>query len=429
MISPSLTELGIGAFQYCTSLSSIDLPIGIKSLTSWVFSGCTNLRDVHISQLMKYIGDETFENCSKLDVVYVEALTPPTLYYSAFSNSYPEYITLHVPVGTEELYSSADNWKKFGNIIGDLKVDIIITDITFNSGYKNIYPLDSFQIEPSITPLNATNQVLKWTSSNNDVATVDENGIVKGINPGSAYIKAESIDGSNISATCTVNVKTPVTGIKLSEDNVTLPIGEGHSIIATISPNNADNNILLWESSDPSIASVSQNGWIYAIKEGETKITVSCAEGPKVSSECIVKVVIPVSNIILSSDIVDILIGDKETMGVTIIPNNASNQSIMWESLDPSIASVVDGVITANHIGTTSIIARAKDGFGAQTECRINIVDESGIEEVIFDNNTEVKIYTLSGICLYEGLIKYTNLKSGLYIINQNGKSKKVQLE
>lgn len=428
-ISRSLTELGVGTFQYCTSLSSIDLPIGVKSLTSWVFSGCTNLKEVHLSQLMKYIGDETFENCLELDKVYVEAFTPPILYYSAFSNSYPEYITLHVPVGTEELYRSADNWKKFGNIIGDLNVDIKITGITFNEYYKNIFPSESFQIEPSITPINATNQVLKWTSSNNEVATVDENGFVKGISPGNAYIIAETTDGLNISAKCLVNVKIPVRDITLSEDNVSLTVGNSFRITATISPDNADNNNLLWESSNPSIVSVDQAGYVSALKEGEAIITVSCADGPKVSSECYVKVIIPVSEIILNQSIIDILIGNKANLQVNIIPNNASNKTLSWESLDSSIASVEDGEVTANSIGTTTVIVRSNDGFGAFSECKINVVDDSGIEDIVFDNNTEVKVYSLTGLCLYEGLIKYVNLKSGLYIIKQIGKAKIVKIK
>lgn len=428
-ISPSLIELGVGTFQYCTSLSSIDLPIGVKSLTSWVFSGCTNLKEVHLRQLMNYIGDEAFENCSKLDIVYLEALTPPTLYYSAFSNSYPEYITLHVPVGTEELYRSADNWKKFGNIIGDLKVDIKITGITFNVYYKNIFPLDSFQIEPSITPINATNQVLKWTSSNNEVAIVDENGFVRGISPGDAYIIAETTDGLNISAKCLVNVKIPVREITLNEDTVSIPVGNGFRITATVSPDNADNNNLLWKSSNPAIVSVDQTGYVYALKEGEAIIMVSCADGPKVSSECYVKVIVPVSEIILNHSNVDVLIGNKEDLQVNIMPNNASNKTLIWESLDSSIASVDDGIVTANSIGTTTIIVRSNDGFGAFSECKINVVDDSGIQDIVFDNNTEVKVYSLSGYCLYEGLIKYMNLKTGLYIIRQNGKTKKVKIE
>lgn len=56
-------------------------------------------------------------------------------------------------------------------------------------------------------------------------------------------------------------------------------------------------------------------------------------------------------------------------------------------------------------------------------------MDDSGIQDIVFDNNTEVKVYSLSGYCLYEGLIKYMNLKTGLYIIRQNGKTKKVKIE
>ena len=135
----------------------------------------------------------------------------------------------------------------------------------------------SVQLTATITPSDALNQNIIWSSDNNGVATVN-NGLINFVGVGSATITAE-IDG--ISATCNVTVNAAtvdVTGIELTPDNLTLTEGDTYTLSATILPNNATNQAINWGSNMPSVATIN-NGVVTAISEGAATITATTAEG------------------------------------------------------------------------------------------------------------------------------------------------------
>ena len=134
----------------------------------------------------------------------------------------------------------------------------------------------SVQLTATITPSDALNQNIIWSSDNNGVATVN-NGLINFVGVGSATITAE-IDG--ISATCNVTVNAAtvdVTGIELTPDNLTLTEGDTYTLSATILPNNATNQAINWGSNMPSVATIN-NGVVTAISEGAATITATTAE-------------------------------------------------------------------------------------------------------------------------------------------------------
>jgi uncharacterized repeat protein (TIGR01451 family) len=121
-----------------------------------------------------------------------------------------------------------------------------------------------------------------WTSSDNSIATVDNTGNVTGISAGQATITATTADGSNLSASCTVNVGNqtiPTTGITLNKTTDSMVVGQTDNLIATVTPDNAVNKNVTWSSSDPSIATVDSNGKVTAIKEGTVTMTATTADG------------------------------------------------------------------------------------------------------------------------------------------------------
>lgn len=117
-------------------------------------------------------------------------------------------------------------------------------------------------IDYTITPSDATNKTLNWTSSNTSIATVDSSGTVKAISSGSATITAKTTDGTNKSATCSVTVSIPATnvsvsGISVSPKSLTLSDGQQSTISATISPSNATNKGVTWRTSNSDALSLS----------------------------------------------------------------------------------------------------------------------------------------------------------------------------
>jgi len=144
---------------------------------------------------------------------------------------------------------------------------VAVTGISLNKTSLSINVNDMFTLTATITPSNATNKKIDWSSDNPSVATVDSNGKIKGIKAGTANITAKSNNGKP--ATCKVTVKTSevaVTGISLSATNKTVDISEIVTLSATITPSNATNKKVIWSSSDPSIATVNSNGTVIGLK-------------------------------------------------------------------------------------------------------------------------------------------------------------------
>ena len=128
----------------------------------------------------------------------------------------------------------------------------------------------------TIHPENAADKSTTWSSSNSSVASVDNNGNVAGVGEGSAKITVTTNDGG-FTATCQVTVrqKTPVTGVSLDKESLTLEIDDSDTLIATVLPDDASDKSVTWSSSNSSVATVDNNGKVTAVKEGQATITVT----------------------------------------------------------------------------------------------------------------------------------------------------------
>lgn len=149
---------------------------------------------------------------------------------------------------------------------------------------------DVYQIEADITPINATNQTVIWSSSNSRVATVTGGGLVTAVSNGVTTITATTQDGG-YTATCEVRVKLPegsvipVTGVELNTQRIKLNrIGDVYQIEADITPINATNQAVTWASSNPNVATVTDTGLVTAVSEGTATITVTTEDGQKVAT-------------------------------------------------------------------------------------------------------------------------------------------------
>ena len=169
-----------------------------------------------------------------------------------------------------------------------------VTKITLNKTKLSLDVPQTYQLTATITPSDASNKTLNWTSSNPAAATVDANGLVTAVGNGTAVIKAESTDGTGISASCTVTVvdpsKIPVSGIALDKTSLSLEATEDYQLTATISPANAANKGLIWSSSNEAVATVDSNGKVTAIAKGAATITAAAADGYGASASCTVTV-------------------------------------------------------------------------------------------------------------------------------------------
>lgn len=162
---------------------------------------------------------------------------------------------------------------------------ISASEIVFKESSYSVGINGTISLNPIITPSNATFKAIKFTSSDTSIATVDENGLVKGLKEGTVNITA-TLTHNNLKATTKVVVKyIPVTSIKLNnvQAEATIKKGETLSISAEILPSNASNKNISFTSSDSNIAKVDSNGIITGISTGRTTIIAKSSDGASAS--------------------------------------------------------------------------------------------------------------------------------------------------
>lgn len=235
-------------------------------------------------------------------------------------------------------------------------------------------------VKATVTPVNADNKTLAWTSSNTKIATVS-NGVVKGVKAGRVIITAKTTDGSNISATCTVTVKQPVTSISLSK-KATMYTGKKLTLKAKVNPANASNKALTWKSSNAKVAKVSSKGIVTGVKAGTVKITATAKDGSRKSATCTVTVRQSVSKITLSkTNVVLPKKGSSYNVRVTVAPKNAYNKNVTVKSANTKVVKVSASTvksgktvkITAVKKGKTKVAFTAKDGSKKSATCKVTV--------------------------------------------------------
>ena len=257
---------------------------------------------------------------------------------------------------------------------------VAVSGVALNKKVATINVGKTVTVKATVTPVNAANKTLAWTSSNTKIATVS-NGVVKGVKAGRVVITAKTTDGSNISATCTVTVKQPVTSISLSK-KATMYTGKKLTLKAKVNPANASNKALTWKSFNTKIAKVASNGVVTGVKAGTVKITATAKDGSRKSATCTVTVRQSVSKITLSkTNVVLPKKGSSYNVKVTVAPKNAYNKNVAVKSAKTKVAKVSASTvksgktvkITAVKKGTTKVVFTAKDGSKKSATCKVTV--------------------------------------------------------
>ena len=243
-------------------------------------------------------------------------------------------------------------------------VDLDYTDITLKMG-------EEFRLTALVLPEDASDKTVLWSSSDTNVATVNENGMVTAVNSGSATILCKSADSGETSM-CNVTVYQPVTGVTISNESMTVRKGQEFWLNATCQPENAMNKLIIWSSSDTSIATVDKNGKVTAVEPGDCVITAT-SQDSGVTARCSLTVTQPITGISLNTNAKTILAGEKFVIIPTIEPLDADNKNVTYTSSDTSVATVdSDGIVTGVRGGKTVIIVKTEER-GLIASCLVTV--------------------------------------------------------
>ena len=313
----NVTTIGDSAFVNCTKLTQITVPRNTTSIASNAFSYPKKMtmygpsdcyaqtyasgkgikyvtQDIHATSVSLDITEKTAEH---YDDFQLTATIAPLNFTDAvvWTSSNEEVATVSdtgyveiCGVGTAVITVTA------GNVKAACKITVpqLIDWIEFDEDEIELKAGQTYQLKPYISPSDATNKKLKYTSSDTKVAEVSASGLVTARSEGEAKIRAAATDGSDEYAVCYVTVtgKAKVTGITLDRTSAEVKRGEKLTLNVTVSPSYASNKKVVWKSANTKIATVDANGSVTAKAPGRTKITVTSAENSSYQASCTVTV-------------------------------------------------------------------------------------------------------------------------------------------
>jgi len=253
-------------------------------------------------------------------------------------------------------------------------VVVPVTGITLNKTSTRLAVGGTETLTAKITPSNASNQNVTWSSSNTAVARVSADGLITGISAGRAIITAVAVDGGE-RASCSVNVSAnsvAVTAVYLSVESINLFLNDIQMLSARVEPDDATNQNVTWSSSDPSVAMVA-GGLVMGVASGTAIITVTTEDGGKTAACAVTVSDIAVSGVSLNKTSAGLLVGGTETFYATIAPSNATNKNLTWSSGNPAVATVsTSGLVTAVAEGTAAITVTTEDS-GKTATCTVTV--------------------------------------------------------
>lgn len=323
-------------------------------------------------------------------------------------------------------YQEEEAPASFGTDVSELSFesDLSIQSVTVSSGTKwGITQIPSWLTLNSIK--RSVESPYEWSVS--FIADVNEGydreGLVvfeNGTSPTEVSVVQEGKKGQYV----------PVESVFLFQTALTLTEGESSALTYSIIPSNASVKNVYWESSSPSVASVSDAGKVKALTAGTSIITVTTEYGGKTAS-CAVTVkakVIPVQSVSLDKTSITMTEGDTQTLIATVAPSNATDKSVTWSSSNTSVATVSSsGVVTAKAAGTATITVTTNDG-GKKATCSVTVapvavtgvtLNKSSLS--LYQNDSETLVATVLPSNASNKNVSWSTSNSSVATVTTNG--------
>ncbi|MDR0574547.1 MAG: Ig-like domain-containing protein [Tannerella sp.] len=255
--------------------------------------------------------------------------------------------------------------------------EVAVTKVEIEPSSVRIEVGENFTFTATVSPDNATNKTVTWSCDNPDIATIDESGTVVGVSVGNALITAIAGVKKWVSEVTVVAATVRVTGVTIDPPTLLLNTSDEVTLTAVISPPNATNQAVSWESNNTAVATVnSSSGKVTGVTMGTATITVTTIDGGKTAT-CPVTVevaTIPVTGVTISPPALSLGTGGKSMLTAVISPANATNQAVSWTSDNTAVATVnsSSGEVTGVTAGPATITVTTADG-GKTATCPVTV--------------------------------------------------------
>ena len=242
-------------------------------------------------------------------------------------------------------------------------------------------------------PENASDKVLYWSSSNENVAKVNE-GVITAVGKGTATLTAISRAGGK-TASCTITVEDPnfvhINEITMKSEKVELKTGETGWVGVAYNPSNATNKVLTWKSSNEKVATVKE-GTVKAVGIGTATLTATSEDGGKTAT-CKVTVTDGkkhIESIRLKTDSIEMKPGEGKTIYAEYNPSNVDDKTLYWKSSNEKVVTVNEGYVKAIGEGTATVTAVSRDG-GKTASCKVTVTSGTvKLQSIKISSSTEI---------------------------------------
>ena len=303
-----------------------------------------------------------------------------------------------------------------------------IAEISLSKSQLSMIIGDTETLEAIITPEDATlREEITWSSTDQNVATVDNNGKVTAIKEGTAIISA-TVEGKKAECKVTVDY-IHVSSIGISQANATFYIGESLTLTAELKPSNVTYNTIEWVSSDNNVVTVSENGRVTAVGKGEATVT---AKSDGKEATCHFTVLVPLTGLSFDQSSMELFNGASATLTVIKSPSDATLRGeIVWKSSDTSVATInADGLVTAIAKGSAKITASVD---GCTAECAVSVLASvTGISisqaSATINKGSSIQLsYTvLPAGATIQGQVSWASSNTSVATVDSQGKVKAV---
>ena len=269
-----------------------------------------------------------------------------------------------------------------------------------------IVPMNKdFELKANVLPAGASNRRTVMESA--DEAILQTKGArIRGVAAGETELTIANELSPEVNVRYRILVVKPVTKIKLTAENASVPVDGTMALSAEITPADAGFPYLSWKSTDESHVIVDDNGKVTGVKRGGGKVVATALDGSNARAEISVKVTQSASGIVLNSAELTIDTGKSHTLKATVLPENTNNKKVVWYSTDTSVAQVnANGRVTGVSVGTCEIICSSQDNPAVSASATVQV--QQPVTKIVFDEK-EASVY-LGKICVLSWSVEPAN--------------------
>lgn len=342
----TLMYINASTFKNCVKLEKIEIPESITAIGDSAFENCVSLGAVTLSSNLEEIGTSVFRNCDSFEKIEI-----PNSVVSIGGNTFYDCDSLKEVLLSNGVSSIESSLFEHCDVLETIVLPYGITKIN-STAFKNCVALSKITIPRSVSEIkvNAFSYLDKIT--------------IYGVSESYAETFAKE---NNIKFASYVKNASEM---KLEKERITLLTGDSFRLRLSVQPFDFTDEVV-WKTSNADIVTVDQVGNISAKGIGTTVIKVSVGN---MSQLCEVTVVQPVTKVYISKSNILMRVPESVQLTASIVPDNAFNKELLWESSDPSIVSVdQSGKITAHKKGEAKVTVTAKDGSGKQDSCSVEV--------------------------------------------------------